>query len=216
MLGGALLRNRPVRAYVKGYRAIKIGTQLSESQQPDRARAYFEKAIRVMSPIVAQRLSYDHQDVIHCILFSAMSYERLGEAERAEVLYRLILAEYPYSRYVGEAYVKIARLRKQGRDQAVEDGLTRLSQGDIAVGLSLIRKGLNQTQESLRYFNAAIEKDPYSVWADYALDDIKKERDYLRKKQPLIVSSCDQQDVQNFIEAVLAEAKESIQLIQTH
>ncbi len=200
IVGGAVLRNRPVRAYVEGYRAVKIATDLSKSRHPERSRAYYEKAIRIMSPIIAQRMSYDHRDVIHCMLYTAVAYERLGEGDRAEALYRKILSEYPYSRYVGEAYVKIARLAKHGRDQVLEDGLTKLSQGDSAQGNSLIKKALIQTRESLRYLNAAINEDPYSVWAEYAANDIRNEQDYLENKQPAILSLSDQQEIRELFD----------------
>jgi hypothetical protein len=203
IVAGAQLRNRPVRAYIKGYRAYKLGAELLESRKSQSAEGYFKKAIRTMAPIIEQRISYDHQDVIHCILFTAMAYERLGEWDKAELFYRSILTEYPYCRYVGEAYVKIARIRKQGRDQVLEDGLRKLREDDIATGLSFLRKALHQTHDSLRYFNAAIREDPYSVWAEYALDDIKKERNYFRKRQSAIFSLCDQDDIKKSIEFIL-------------
>ncbi len=205
IIGGALLRNRPVRAYIKGYRAYKLGAELSESQKSQSAKGYFKKAIRTMTPIIEQRINFDHQDVIHCMLFTAMAYERLGEWDKAEPLYRSILTEYPYCRYVGEAYVKIARIRKQGRNQILEDALRKLRENDIAAGLPLLRKALHQTHDSLQYFNAAIKKDPYSVWAEYALDDIKKERNYFRKRQTIIYSLCDQEEVKNSIASILGQ-----------
>ena len=114
------------------------------------------------------------------------------------------MREHPYSRYIGEAYVKIARIRKQGRDQALGEGLRKLREGDNRSGLSSLRKALNQTDESLRYFKTAIKKDPYSVWAEYALDDMKKERDYFQKKQSIIYSLCNEEDVRRSIESIVS------------
>jgi len=203
IIGGAIKRNIPARTCAEGYRAYKIGNEFSKSGKPEYSRIYFKKAIQAMSPVVARQWQYDHQAVIHCMLFTAMSYENLGERGNAEALYRRILKEYPYSRYIGEAYVKIARIIKHGRDQLLDKGLAGFQQGNFTSGLSSIRKALRQTQEELHYLNVAIKQDPYSKWSEYALNDIKKERIFFKGKKTIILSLCPQDDVRKSIENIL-------------
>jgi hypothetical protein len=129
IVAGAILRNKPVRTYVNGYRSYQLGNQLLDAKKVQEANRSFKRAIEEMAPIVEARSSYDHQDVIHCMLFTAMSLERLGETSKAENLYGTLLQEYPYSRYTGECYVKIARGKKEGRDPALEQALNALRSG---------------------------------------------------------------------------------------
>ncbi len=143
--GGALARNKPVRVYIEGYREFKAGMDLKQAGKERESRPHFEEAIRVMSPVFSPAPIDDHQDVINCMLFTAGSYEQLGERSRAEALYWKILKDYPYSRYVGEAYVKIGRIKRQ--------------QG----------KG----EEATGFFEKAMQEDPWSVWAKYAREDLK-------------------------------------------
>jgi len=200
---GAMLRNKPVRAYVGGYSAYKIAAGFSKAPEQDAAGKYYKKAIRIMEPIIEKRQQFDHQDVIHCILYTARSFEGLGQWDRAEALYRSILADYPYSRYVGEAYVMIGRIQKQGRNRNLDEGLKTLRQGDAASGLLFIRKAIDQTLEGLNYFKMAREKDPASVWAEYALRDINTDREYFKKKQDIIYSLCDRKEVRKAIASIL-------------
>jgi hypothetical protein len=186
IIGGAVLRNKPVRTYISGYRHYHLGIQLQDKKRLQEAGRSFEKAIKVMSPIVEARRSYDHQDVIHCMLFTGLSYERLGEPGKAETLYETILREYPYSRYVGECNVKIARLKKAERDPVLEKALMALGRGDQALGLLLIEEALDQTELSLAFLQRAIAEDPYSEWAKYARQDMDAERQYLEGKLLLL------------------------------
>jgi Tfp pilus assembly protein PilF len=195
IIAGAILRNKPVRTYVSGYKHYQLGNQLLEAKKVQEANRCFEKAIEELAPIVEARHAYDHQDVIHCMLFTAMSYERLGETTKAEDLYGTILKEYPYSRYVGECYVKIARIKKAGRDLALEDALGSLRRGDQAQALPLLKKALDQTELNLAFLRSAMTEDPYSVWARYANQDMEKERAYLQPKLPLLRALCDNSEV---------------------
>ena len=205
IIAGAILRNKPVRTYVSGYKHYQMGNQLLDAKNTQEANRCFEKAIDEMAPIVEARASYDHQDVIHCMLFTAMSYERLGQMSKAEDLYATILKEYPYSRYVGECHVKIARLRKAGRDPALEDALRSLGRGDQAQGLPLLKKALDQTRLSLAFLQSAMAEDPYSVWAIYASQDLEKERAYLKPKLPLLLALCDNSEVCQTLAGIMDE-----------
>jgi len=203
IIGGAMLRNKPVRAYVEGHRAFNTAAGFSKAEKQDAAGKYYKKAIRIMEPVIEKRQQFDHQDVIHCILYTARSFEGLGQWDRAEALYRSIPADYPYSRYVGEAYVMIGRIQRQGRNRNINEGLKKLRQGDAASGLSFIRKAIDQTLEGLNYFKMAREKDPASVWAEYALKDINTDRDYFKKKQDIIYSLCDRKEVRKALASIL-------------
>ena len=180
MVGGAVSRNEPVRIYVRGYGEWKTGVDMLQGGKPDLARPHFERAIEVMAPLVEDRARHDHQDVIHCMLFTAQCREQLGEHSSAEKIYRTILEEYPYSRFVGEAYVKIGRLRRQGRDSLLGQGIGRLKAGD-ETGAPLVEKARDLSREALRFFETALREDPYSVWADYARQDIRQEMDWARR-----------------------------------
>jgi tetratricopeptide (TPR) repeat protein len=205
ILGGAVLRNRPVRAYVSGYRAYQTGNQLQEVDKVQEAHRSFKRAIEEMAPVVAAGSAYDHQDVIHCMLFTGLSCEKLGEPEKAEDLYATILKEYPYSRYAGECYVKIARLKKAGRDPALEEALMALGHGDQAHGFLLIEKALDQTELSLAFLQRAIAEDPYSEWAKYARQDMDAERQYLEEKLLLLRSLGGHPDLEQSLSRICHE-----------
>jgi tetratricopeptide (TPR) repeat protein len=205
IIAGAILRNKPVRTYVNGYKHYQMANQLLDAKKVKEANRCFEKAIKEMAPILEARASYDHQDVVHCMLFTAMSYERLGQTTKAEELYRTILKEYPYSRYVGECYVKIARMKKSGRDPALEEALRSLGRGDQAQALPLLKKALDQTRLSLAFLQTAMAEDPYSVWASYANQDLEKERAYLKPKLSLLLALCDNSEVRQTLAGMMDE-----------
>lgn len=144
--GGAIARNKPVRAYIEGFREYKMGTELRQQGKEGEGRAHLEKAIRIMAPVFTPTAIDDHQDVILCMLFTAACHENLGEWSKAEALYWKIVNDYPWSRYAGEAYVKIGRVKRQ--------------QG----------KG----EEAPGYFEKAMREDPWSVWARYAKEELGK------------------------------------------
>jgi len=97
----------------------------------------------------------------------------------------------------------IGRIQKQGRNRNLDEGLKTLRQGDAASGLLFIRKAIDQTLEGLNYFKMAREKDPASVWAEYALRDINTDREYFKKKQDIIYSLCDRKEVRKAIASIL-------------
>ncbi|MDD5206737.1 MAG: tetratricopeptide repeat protein, partial [Desulfobacterales bacterium] len=144
--GGAINRNRTVRAYINGHRFYQKAMDLKGQGRDQAARPLFEKAVRTMSPVFDPVPIDDHQDVIHCMLFTAASHENLGQWSTAETLYRRIIEEYPFSRYSGEAYVKIGRIKR--------------NEGRI--------------EEANEFFRKAMREDPWSFWATYAEEELKK------------------------------------------
>ena len=200
---GAVKRNLPVRTYVEGYRSYEIATRMSLKNRADSAQEYYKKAIHRMEPFLDQREKFDQIDVILCILLTGMCYENLGQRDTAEVWYQTVVSEYPYGRYVGEAYVKIARIRKHGRNQILEDGLRKLREGESASGLSLLRTALLKTREGLHYFNAAIKNDPYSVWAERALKEMKEEKSYFEANKHRIISATTEKDILEFFSLLI-------------
>jgi len=182
-IGGAVNRNKPVRAYINGNKAFNLGNQFSSSGKTKDAQFQYEKAINTMMPIVEKRASIDHGDVINCILLTAMSYENLDERDKAESIYRKILSEYPYSRYTSEAHVKIARIKKYSRDLATNQFFNSIRTGDIDKGLESLALMFDYTIECLRNLDDAIKGDPVSVWASYAQKDAKKEWMYIIQKE---------------------------------
>jgi hypothetical protein len=205
IIGGAVLRNRPVRSYVNGYKHYHLGNHLLDAKKVEEANRCFKSAIETMAPIVEARQSYDHQDVIHCLLFTAMSLERLGQTSKAEELYGTILKEYPYSRYAGECFVKIARGKKTERNPNLEEALKALGRGDRAQAFPLLKKALDQTELCVAFLRRAMAEDPYSVWAKYAAQDLEAERRYLKPKLPLIRSFCDDPEVRPTLSSVCSE-----------
>jgi len=205
IIAGAILRNMPVRTYVNGHKYYQLGNQLLDAKNVQEANRSFKRAIEEMAPIVEARASYDHQDVIHCMLFTAMSLERLGETSKAEELYWTILDEYPYSRYTGECYVKLARGKKAGRDPLLEQALNALRDGDQTHALPLLDKALVQTELSLAFLRRAMIEDPYSVWATYANQDLESERAYLKPKIAVIQALCDNPEVRRTLSIVCSE-----------
>ncbi|MCU0594050.1 MAG: hypothetical protein MUC98_01130, partial [Desulfobacterota bacterium] len=201
--GGALLRNKPVRAYVAGYKSFERGNQYLSVKNTEAARAAFQEAVAAMAPIVTERRHYDHQDVIHCMLFTAMAYEKLGEPFKAEGLYTKILQEYPYSRYQAEAYVKLGRLKKLERNEDLEAGLKLLQQNSLERGLALLTKALEQTKTGSDFLIRAIIEDPYSVWAGYARQDLTAERAYIENNSALIRSLAQDQEIEKLLLSIL-------------
>ncbi len=186
IVGGAVLRNQPVRAYIRGNQAYMQGMRHLQENRPEDARIYFQRAVDTMAPIVEQKGARDHQDVIHCILFSAMALENLDQWEKAETLYRWILENHPYSRFVSEAYVKIGRIKNRDKDSYVSRGLEGLRAGRTVAGTGDIRSALAQSRDALSYFHSAVRADTNSVWAQYAKKDLDREREYWRNRRPVI------------------------------
>ncbi|HIJ57212.1 MAG TPA: hypothetical protein HPQ03_13980 [Deltaproteobacteria bacterium] len=173
IISGLMLRNKPVRVYVAGYQAYILGVNSQKLKKNDQANAYFNRAINIMQPLLTDRYRYDHRDVINSLLITGSCLENLKEYDRAEDWYRTLLKEYPYSRYVGEGHVKIARIHRNRAIQRLGNGLKILNKGNVPEGRKNAFEGFQFIQESLNHYQSAIQEDAFSVWATYAQNDLK-------------------------------------------
>ncbi|MFC1515768.1 hypothetical protein ACFL7E_03315 [Thermodesulfobacteriota bacterium] len=189
---GAVYRNTPVRTYVTGHREYKLGTVHSNKGEKLKAEKHFLKGIEIMEALLNNRSQYDHRDVINSILTTAMCHENLGDHDRAKAWYRTLLVEYPHSRYVGEGNVQIARIYMRRARSLREDGLKTISQDKRTDGERLLKEGLVLTDEGLHYYDRALQDDPYSIWANYAVKDLENEMTSIRMiKESLTKVDCD-------------------------
>ena len=174
IIAGISLRNRPVKIYENGYKDYRRGVISEKRKKTIEAENYYNKAIRIMKPLLDDRHRYDHRDVINSLLITGRCLENLKEFEKAESLYRTLLKEYPYSRYVGEGHVKIARINRSRGMRVWRNGLNILKKGDNTEGRKKGFEGLESIQQSLNRYQSAIEQDPYSIWSEYAREDLKR------------------------------------------
>lgn len=168
---GALYRNRPVRTYTAGYQEYKRGITLSRKGENRNAVNLFSKAIQTMAPLIENRGSYDHRDVINSILLTAMCYENTGDYDKAESWYNVILKEYPYSRYVAEGLVKIARIYQLRMKLRRQDGTQKIQRKQTLERKQILNAELALMKNGLEYYSRAIREDPYSVWAETAAEE---------------------------------------------
>ena len=126
-----------------------------------------------MTPLLDDRSKYDHRDVINSILITAMCHENLKAYDAAEDWYRTLLKEYPYSRYVAEANVKLARIYRIRMRKLLHAQLKRLKGAGVYEEKRLL-EGLRWLDRSLMRYQHALEKDQFSVWAEYAHNDLKE------------------------------------------
>ena len=68
---GSILRNRPVRTYIAGFHAYEKGNLLRDEGNANQADVSFQQVVSIMVPLLEDRSTYDHRDVIKC-----------GEADR--------------------------------------------------------------------------------------------------------------------------------------
>ncbi len=176
IISGAALRNRPVRTLIKGHAWYARGMEAARQHHIPLSKAHFKKAVKTMMPLIKDRTNHDHLDIINAILMTARCYENLERFTEAETWYRTILAEYPYSRYVGEAHVKMARnFWRQGHaswrraNAGMEDGSALSGTDDLRDALRLWARGIH-------HFKQALDLDPYSVWAERAARELSEHR----------------------------------------
>jgi len=174
---GAVLRNRPVRTFIAGVHEHKTAEKYFNAGQEETARAHWRKAIRIMAPLLNQRRSYDHRDVINCLLYTAMCHENLDQLDQAESRYRILAEEYPYSRYTAESHVKTARLHQKRMRTSWRNGMDAL-RGENRPGQYLERfnAAFKWMEQSLTEYKQVMKRDPYSLWAGYAREDLARER----------------------------------------
>ncbi len=179
-VSGAFLRNRPVRTYIAGYHAYKKGDFLRDEGKSGQAAESYQQAISIMIPLLEDRSQYDHRDVINAILITAMCYENLKDLDGAEAWYRTLLKEYPYSRYVAEANVKLARNYRIRSQQLLPAKLDSPGSGEEGQKIQLM-EGLQWLDKGLMCYQRALEDEPFSIWAQYAKNDLEEEQKRLNK-----------------------------------
>jgi len=198
-LSGAMLRSRPVRTFLDGMAHYQAGSRLSEAHQVDAAERAFEDAIREWDSLLGDRGTVGHRDIINCMLYTAACYERLGRRDSAVGWYRALIAEYPYCRQLGEAYVKMARIGMQEGNSRVKSGLRQVADGVYSDGVGAIGQGIRQMEEGIDGLRTAIERDPYSVWVTHAQRDLALVEADLEAIKPMILSVVEEADYPPFI-----------------
>ena len=212
---GAVCRNTPVRTYVAGYREYKLGIVHAGKGKNLKAEKHFSKGIRIMEALINNRSRYDHRDVINAILTTAMCYENLCDGDRAKAWYQTILLEYPRSRYVGEANVRIARIFMAHARPLREDGLKKITRDKRTDREGLLKEGIDLTDQGLLYYDRAVREDPYSVWADYAAEDLENEMALIGKiTESLSTVDCDPK-LKRYVELLESRIEKIIRLKQT-
>jgi len=212
-LSGAVLRNRPVRIYEAGYRAFQEGTALAAQHRAEAAARRFQRGIDIMAPLLDRRARVDHRDVIHSMITTAMCHENLGDIEKAQYWYGRIIAEYPFSRFVGESHVKTARLYRQQAAPLLERAGSELRQGHAVAGQRSFYEWMEQVSHSLTQYAIAVQKDPYSPWAEYARKDLAGVRVYLQAADRSLFSHRDDVDNRHQLELIKARLEQIIGLI---
>ncbi len=174
IVSGAVLRNRPVRAYIEGNRGYRLGVALAGQENHLKADRYLTDALRVMAPLIQDRNNHDHRDVINCILVSGQCLEHLKQYEQAEALYRIIASEYFYSRYAAEAHVKMARLAGKDMEALWKNKIKGppLQDGGSKT-MSRFDHPIHRLEECVAAYRKAVETEPFSVWVKYARKDLE-------------------------------------------
>lgn len=207
-LSGAVLRNRPVRIYEAGYRAFQEGTALAAQHRAEAAAQRFQRGIDIMAPLLEGRARVDHRDVIHSMITTAMCHENLGDIGKAEYWYGRITAEYPFSRFVGESHVKMARLYRQQAAPLLERTGSELRRGHAAAGQQSFYEWMDRVGQSLTQYAMAVQKDPYSLWTDYARQDLSSFREYLQAADRSLFSDRDDADNRYQLESLKARLED--------
>jgi len=211
-LSGTVLRNRPVRTYEAGYRAFQEGMALAAQKGAEAASRKFQHGIDTMKPLLDRRAQVDHRDVIHAMITTAMCCENLGNSEKAEYWYRRIVVEYPFSRFVAESHVKMARLCRQQAGPILEKADSELRQGHATAGRRFFNDGMERIRQSLFHYARAVEKDPYSPWADYARQDLSGFRQYLQAADRSLFAGRDDPEQRQQMELIKARLEQIVGL----
>jgi hypothetical protein len=188
IVAGAWLRNIPVRTYIAGYQAFSRGLDAQNKGDSQQAEQAFDSAIDIMKPLLTHRRRHDHRDAINALLTTAMCYENLKAYESAETWYQTLLREYPYSRYVAEGYVRLARIYRRKMDAPWQKGLKRLQQGFDTGGQKLRLVALEWLEKSLQHYQLALQEEPYSIWIEYAREDFTAIEKFLASTKTQLLS----------------------------
>jgi len=194
IVAGIKLRNKPVRIYEAGYRNYQQGIAYSNEEKNQKAIAAFRNAVRTMKPLLDNRKHHDHLDVVNCILTSAMCLERLGDYETATNWYQRIPEEYPYSRYVAEANVKTARILNIQMKRAWAERLKTIKNRKNDPVPEQLENVLERMRQMITLYRRALDHDPYSVWIQYAVEDLKKTQEFIDNAYPEVSSLPQVQD----------------------
>ena len=186
---GTFKRNLPVQTYIEGARNYKTATRLQQAHKIAEAKKYYQKTIRALEKLLVERTKFDQIDIIHSIFTTGACYEKLNQRDSAEAWYQTIISEYPYSRYIAEAYWKIAFNRKYDRNRNLKTGLKKLREGEQEAAFLHLRQAVRQTQGVWESFQSAILKDPYSQWAPRAKTDLQNDKVYLEKMKHILFSA---------------------------
>jgi len=173
---GAINRNLPVRMFLNGNSLYNQGMQQKKQMALKEADISFQKAIHTIKPVIDQKDQYDHQDIIHCFLITAKCYTELNKRKKAHEHYDRIIHDYAFSRYIAESYVHKSRLSRKYRDLNLRSGFRIKNSNN-----GFLKRALIQTQNSTKYLKCAIEKDPYSHWANIASKELQDEERILKQ-----------------------------------
>lgn len=171
-VNGVMARNPAVRVFIHGVQHFNEAVHHRERGETEASNREFRQAIATFAPLIAARDTVDHQDVINSMLFSGMSFESLGEEPEAERLYRVIIDEYPFSRYLAEGEVRIAQLRTRAFRQRFDTMITAIRAGKQADVGAEIQAQFGLLYESLDHLQKALTADPQSTWGGYGREEM--------------------------------------------
>ena len=211
-VSGAVLRNRPVRIYEAGYRFFQEGTALAAQNRSEAALGRFRRGIDVMAPLLDRRARVDHRDVIQSMITTAMCYENLGDNGKAQYWYGRIIAEYPFSRFVGESHVKMARLYRQQAAPLLDRAGRELRRGNAAAAKRSFDEWKDQIRQSLTQYVMALEQEPYSKWTDYAREDLAGVRGYLQAAEHSLSAGGVDSEIRRQLESIKARLEQVFDL----
>ncbi|MBA3013700.1 MAG: hypothetical protein KKD63_05135 [Proteobacteria bacterium] len=195
-VNGVIARNPAVRVFISGVEHFNEAVRLREHSNIEASNQEFRRALAIFAPLIEKRRTIDHQDVINALLFAGMSYESVDELEEAERMYRLIIDEFPFSRYLAEGEVRIAQLRRrtfQQRFDALIAGINGGQQTDVVHELSTVFLPLG---ECLGHLRRALTADPQSTWGGYGQEELERIKSDLVAKEGALQAALASFDVE--------------------
>ncbi len=172
--GGLVNRAQPARAFIQSYNELGSAHFFRAEQDDKRAEKYFKKAIETARPIIEKRNRHDSLDVINCLLISAQAREAINMGKLWNDNYRIILEEFPYSRYVSEAWVRLGNQPRDLGREKFNEFFNLLTSGEHEKAFENIAQGFDYFLDYLYHLDQAIEADPFDTWAGYAVKDATK------------------------------------------
>ncbi len=184
--GGVLARNPAVRVFIHGVEHFNQAVHHREKGEIDASNREFRQAIATFAPLIEARATVDHQDVINAMLFSGMSFESIGEPEQAEGLFRIIIDEYPFSRYLAEGEVRIAQLRTKAFRQRFDAMITGMREGRQPEIVAALNAQFGLLYESLDHLQKALSADPQSTWSGYGREEMGRIKQDLAARETIL------------------------------